>query len=80
MRVPIPARRRRLGLGAPPWPRAAQRRRSGLSDGRFLGEITEQKELEDALRAAKIRFAEATEAVSVGIALFDADDRVREPP
>jgi PAS domain S-box-containing protein len=40
------------------------------------GEITEQKELEDALRAAKIRFVEATEAVSSGIALFDADDRL----
>jgi PAS domain S-box-containing protein len=40
------------------------------------GEITEQKELEDALRAAKMRFVEATEAVSSGIALFDADDRL----
>lgn len=40
------------------------------------GEITEQKELENALRAAEIRFVEATEAVSVGIALFDPDDRL----
>lgn len=40
------------------------------------GDITAQKALEQALRAAESRFAEAIEAVDAGIALFDADDRL----
>jgi PAS domain S-box-containing protein len=40
------------------------------------GDITEQKELEQALETARRQLADTLETVSAGISLFDADDRL----
>ena len=71
-----PASELEIQLGNGRWLKINERRMSDGGRVSVYSDITEFKQREEELEAARVRFADAIEALSSGFALFDVDDRI----